>query len=95
MPDFMKDMNLAIINMKDMNLAIINMKARAHAIVDMVVAMLKRTIILEEQTLRHCFFAKVKNLEKFYTCFKALPLIVVLIKQLQALGFYENNLEHL
>jgi hypothetical protein len=44
MPDFMKHMDLGVINMK----------AHAHAIVDMVVAMLKRTIILEEQTLMHC-----------------------------------------
>lgn len=41
------------------------------------------------------YFAKVKDLEKLYTCFKPLPLIIVPIKQLQALGFYENNLEHL
>jgi hypothetical protein len=34
--------------MKKMNSSVINMKAHACAIVDMVVAMLKRTIILEE-----------------------------------------------
>lgn len=41
------------------------------------------------------YFCKGEEPWKLYTCFKALPLIVVPIKQLQALGFYENNLEHL
>jgi hypothetical protein len=40
--------------MKHRNSGVIDMKAHARAIVDMVVAMLKRSIILEEQTLRHC-----------------------------------------